>query len=820
MTVVLIACVLVVASLTTLIRPAIGTALLLGSVLVSQPLSGASGDAMELNQAGALDEAILLGWLLGVVGSVIRGEGRRSIVCLLTRLQGWWWTVAGLLLFLASGVISGVLRGVPARVLTEGSLLAVKGPLVLFGVVLLSLDRDAARSTIRILLATLSIVLVTAVVHFAWPALFANVPGIVENVRAGRVSAAGMMLVPGTLAVVMAMATALAMGLWSKSGRPVLLVLGLAFAMGLLLSLRARAPLIVLVLVTVSLLMRFRLANWRAIAGVVVLMLGLGLGVVATPVGSPVRGLVEERIATYVFLGSDGARVALYSGSATLARDYFPLGAGFGRFGSATSARHYSPEFERLGLEDVFGIADTRPRAVTDSQWVMALGESGVVGLLAFIGFVVGLAWQLWKNRRAALFGVGLLVAIVMLMESPFGQSITGAFGVLFMAVIALSAVGDGPVSRDDRKEVVHFGPDRHGVGGIASVLAAYERGSWPEKQPSFVATYRRGAKLHSVWPFACGLWQVVKRAASGTTIYHFHLSHRGSFVREGLLVRLASWLRVPVCVTIHGSLRLDDRLSTEDRVRRVLESADAIVVAGAGIRIETERVTSRTKVFVVPNPAPAVEGTRRRIRETKHVVIFAGDVSRAKGVEVLLDAWSTVRERVPQAELRIAGYLIDVEAVDLEGVVWLGPMSREEVMDRMKEARVCVLPSTTHGESLPLTILEAMTLELPVVTTPKGAIPEYLTGFVMMTEPGDSQSLANAISKALSDDDFAEQLGRYGSAQVMSRLNIAHIVDELSDVYDYVVSGRSSLSMNVLKGEETYVGRDGVSAPQRRETV
>lgn len=72
--------------------------------------------------------------------------------------------------------------------------------------------------------------------------------------------------------------------------------------------------------------------------------------------------------------------------------------------------------------------------------------------------------------------------------------------------------------------------------------------------------------------------------------------------------------------------------------------------------------------------------------------------------------------------------------------------MTGREKVDLFQSAMIYILPS--YGENLPFSLLEAMALGLPVVTTPVGAIPEIVkdgqNGFLV--EPGDVRALASSV--------------------------------------------------------------------------
>jgi hypothetical protein len=112
-------------------------------------------------------------------------------------------------------------------------------------------------------------------------------------------------------------------------------------------------------------------------------------------------------------------RVALYVGSVAIGRDHFPLGAGLGRYGSHMSRVEYSPLYGQYGLDQVPGLQPADGSAVTDTFWPMLLGETGVVGMIAFAAFIAVLLVELWHTAgraealRSRAFGLGVLMLYV-----------------------------------------------------------------------------------------------------------------------------------------------------------------------------------------------------------------------------------------------------------------------------------------------------------------------------------------------------------------------------------------------------------------------
>ena len=90
---------------------------------------------------------------------------------------------------------------------------------------------------------------------------------------------------------------------------------------------------------------------------------------------------------------------------------------------------------------------------------------------------------------------------------------------------------------------------------------------------------------------------------------------------------------------------------------------------------------------------------------------------------------------------------------------------ARHDVHDLMAAMDVFVLPSLDEG--IPMALLEAMALGMPVVATAVGGVPEVVqdcdTG--MLVAPGDERALAAACLRLITDHEWASAVGARGQA-------------------------------------------------------
>jgi glycosyltransferase involved in cell wall biosynthesis len=139
----------------------------------------------------------------------------------------------------------------------------------------------------------------------------------------------------------------------------------------------------------------------------------------------------------------------------------------------------------------------------------------------------------------------------------------------------------------------------------------------------------------------------------------------------------------------------------------------------------------------------------------------YLGRLSPEKGVDTLLRAWLDYDPGLP---LVICGNgpmapAVERRAARCERIKWYPNQSDEEVLRRMGEASVFVLPSTNY-EGFPKTIVEAYAKGTPVVASRLGAMAELvrqgISGSCFM--PGDAADLAFTIRRTTAN---AEELMR-----------------------------------------------------------
>jgi glycosyltransferase involved in cell wall biosynthesis len=331
---------------------------------------------------------------------------------------------------------------------------------------------------------------------------------------------------------------------------------------------------------------------------------------------------------------------------------------------------------------------------------------------------------------------------------------------------------------------VLHLGPDLRETGGMAQVIHSYFDADLQPWTIEFVATYTNVSRPRQLVRLLASVTALATRPRARIAGVHLHASEGFDLVRTLVLLEIARRRRLPTIVTIHGARFMHEVRRAPRLVGAILRRADAVTVLSDEVRASALSFGART-VQLLPNPAPlrplttAVAGRRR--------VLFAGEIGRRKGVDVLLQAWPEVREAHPDVSLLLLGPVVDPSLTESmpAGALCGGVSTRPEVLEALDAACLAVLPS--RAEAMPMFVLEAMAAGIPVVATSVGAVAATVGDAGVIVAPGDPEALAAAIIDLLGKPERLEELSRNGQRRVAESFSAEIFANKVNTLYDSV---------------------------------
>jgi glycosyltransferase involved in cell wall biosynthesis len=284
------------------------------------------------------------------------------------------------------------------------------------------------------------------------------------------------------------------------------------------------------------------------------------------------------------------------------------------------------------------------------------------------------------------------------------------------------------------------------------------------------------------------------------------HCADVDAGVRAGLAGRIA---RIPVLCHVRNPV-----LEMPFRDRLLLSTVNTFVFVSRDTwtTFAYDVPPSRGRVLydgIVPEPPAAADvraGVRRELglAPDTPVVGMTARVSPQKDYVTLGRAAVRVREAVPGVRFVIVGdhdshaahrehFALVHDELQRLGVLdaFLFTGFRSDVGRVMRAFDVFTL--CTHFEGLPLVVLEAMAVGLPVVATAVNGIPEVIdsdeVGLLHAHE--DSDALARHLVAVLTDPSRAARMGAAGREAVRRRFGMEAFGDNVVKLYEDALSGR-----------------------------
>ena len=190
--------------------------------------------------------------------------------------------------------------------------------------------------------------------------------------------------------------------------------------------------------------------------------------------------------------------------------------------------------------------------------------------------------------------------------------------------------------------------------------------------------------------------------------------------------------------------------------------------------------------------------------KKEQFILLTVARLVEKKGIEYSLKAVSKIKEKY-KLRYRIVGdgpLKSDLEKLarrlGLENQVeFLGALDKEGVRQQMSEADIFVLTSVTAGdgdqEGLPVSLIEAQAMGLPVVSSYHTGIPELIVDGQsgLLAKEKDTEKIAEHLGTLVRNHELRLTFGQNARERVQKEFDLAALNDELAD---YFCSGIKSI--------------------------
>ncbi len=273
----------------------------------------------------------------------------------------------------------------------------------------------------------------------------------------------------------------------------------------------------------------------------------------------------------------------------------------------------------------------------------------------------------------------------------------------------------------------------------------------------------------------------------------HVHLGSQPATV--GLLTKQV--FDIGMSITVHGAdefydawrQHLPQKVAGADFIVCISDFARSQLMFVSDSRHWARLVVCRLGIDVAhfaPRPA-----TRTRADEPFHI-LCVGRLSPAKGQELLVEAVARLRDKGRPVSLDIVGGGVNAAVLEalvqerrLADVVTLsGPVNQDRIREHY--ARADCFAMASFAEGVPVVLMEAMSMQIPCVTSQITGIPELITHGQtgLLSPPSNVDGLVEQLDRLIADPALARRLGEAGRAQVQKHYNLRDNAAQLGRIF------------------------------------
>ena len=173
--------------------------------------------------------------------------------------------------------------------------------------------------------------------------------------------------------------------------------------------------------------------------------------------------------------------------------------------------------------------------------------------------------------------------------------------------------------------------------------------------------------------------------------------------------------------------------------------------------------------------------------RKKDSYIVYVGRLSKEKGIEYIAET----AKLLPQYNFVVAGSGPDEDMLKgIENITLAGFLTGDKLCELMKNAKLLLLPSVCY-ENCPLSILEAHSMGVPVVTMNSGGMAELVKDGVtgtLVTEP-TPYGIAKKLKETIENEDYYNNLLENCKTEKDNILSVESYCDILIEEYQKLIS-------------------------------
>lgn len=247
------------------------------------------------------------------------------------------------------------------------------------------------------------------------------------------------------------------------------------------------------------------------------------------------------------------------------------------------------------------------------------------------------------------------------------------------------------------------------------------------------------------------------------------------SFYYAWLIARLSFFFKIPYIPILHGG-NLPQKLSSSPTLTQQVFHHAYCNVAPSGY-LQTALAKYGYKTAVIPNFILIQQYLFRKREQVRPRLLWVRSFEKTYNPTMAVKVLASLKEKYPDATLCMVGPDKDGSlaqcqqlAADLklaDRITFTGKRSKADWHHLAQDYDIFI--NTTNADNTPVSVIEAMALGLPVVSTNVGGIPYLLKDMAtaLLIPPSDTSAMVNAITQLVENNTLAKRLSETARHEV-----------------------------------------------------
>lgn len=231
--------------------------------------------------------------------------------------------------------------------------------------------------------------------------------------------------------------------------------------------------------------------------------------------------------------------------------------------------------------------------------------------------------------------------------------------------------------------------------------------------------------------------------------------------------------------------------------------NADAVHTVSKSTYDDVKKINKKSKVVMITNGLYPEKYQEYFSEEFNNYIVFIGRLVFYKNVNFLINAFTYVLKKIPDAKLVIIGdgplktelYGIVAQNHLEKNIIFIGFNDGDKKYELLAKSTALVQPSLAEGSSM--VAIEAFALGKPVIMSnlkcSNELIVNGINGFTL--PPDDQKQWAEKIVMLLTDKSQSKDLGKNAQIRMIEKFNLNLLMHEFETLYLDILKRRASVT-------------------------